>query len=204
MEKKKGVKEKTVKKQNEKNLINAAREGDNITTLRDILFGNKIAEYEKRFTDLEAHVTCEMGNIREEVDRLYKSLEQFVKCEQKNLSERLKDEQEERATVDHRIHEDIDSMSKKFTAHREENADGHRDLRQLLLEQHKKLSDEIQQLKRELTKTMDNKSSNLDEKKVNRLALADLLTKMALQLSLESDSPEEQVETPGTPLSNDD
>jgi deoxyribodipyrimidine photolyase len=187
LDKKKGLKEK-----NEQNLIDASREVDNISTLRDILFGNKITEYEKRFKDLEDHMNLEMGNIREEVNRLYKSLEQFVKDEQKNLSERLREEQEERDTADHRIREDIDSMSKKSTAHKKENADGHRDLRQLLLEQHKKLSDELQQLKRELTTTIDNKSSILDDKKVNRLALADLLTELALQLSKESESSSEQ------------
>ena len=180
--------DKKKKEKNEKSLIEAAREGDNISTLRDILFGNKIEEYEKRFKDLEDHINQEMTGIRGEVNRLYTSLEQFVRDEQKSVSHRLKEEQDERGTAVHRIHEDIDSISKKFTTHKEENADGHRDLRQMLLEQHKKLSDELQQLKRELTTTMENKSSGLDNKKVNRLALADLLTEMALQLSSEANS----------------
>ncbi len=179
----------TAKDQNGKSLIDAAREGDNISTLRDILFGNKIAEYEKRFKDLEDRVSREMNGIRKEVDRLYKSLESFFKDQLKSLTDRFKEEQEERQTSDKRIREEIDSLMKKFTGHKEENADAHRDLRQLLLDQDKRLSDEIQQLKREINTSLDSKSTGLEEKKVDRLALADLLTEMALQLGQGSEGP---------------
>lgn len=180
MEKKKGAR--GVKEKNGKSLIEAAKEGDNISTLRDILFGNKIAEYEKRFKDLEDHLSKEITSIREEVDRLFKSLENFFKEELNALASQFKEEQEERQTSDKRIREDIENITQKFSGHKEENSGAHRDLRQLLLDQHKNLSDEIQQLKREITHALDHKSSGLDQKKVDRLALADLLTEMALQL----------------------
>jgi gas vesicle protein len=181
VEKKKGAKVKEGK-----DLIDVAKEGDNISTLREILFGNKIAEYEKRFKDLEEHLSKEITSIREEVDRLFKSLENFFKDELNALSARFKEEQEERQTSDKRIREDIDNITQKFTSHKEENSDAHRDLRQLLLDRHKELSDDMQQLKREMQSSLDNKSTDLDGRKVDRLALADLLTEMALQLGRES------------------
>jgi hypothetical protein len=191
VEKKKGTgaKKKSTNVKNNKSLIEAAREGDNISTLRDILFGNKIAEYEKRFKDLEDRITQEVSGLREETERLYNSLESFIKDEQKALSERHKEEQEDRETADRRMREELESFGKKLTAHKEENADAHRDLRQLLLEQNKSLSDESQHLRRELTGALEHKIAELQEKKVNRLALADLLTEMAMQLGQEPGEP---------------
>lgn len=180
------MEKKTKKEKGGKLNTDLPKESENISTLRDILFGKKIAEFEKRFEDQGQHLDHEITGIRDETVRLYNSLENFVKDEQKAQSERFKEEQEERLVSDKRIREDIDALSDKLTAFKEESATTHRELRQLILDQNKKLSEELQQLKRELNTALEAKSTTLDDKKVSRLALADLLTEMASQLGGES------------------
>jgi seryl-tRNA synthetase len=166
------------------------KDDDNISTIREILFGNKITQFEKRFEELEKHLNQEMSALRQEVERLYKNLEGFIKSEQKSLLDSFKAEQKERLETDRRIREDLEALAKKLAGHKEETADAQRDLRQLLLDRHKELADEIQHLKKELHSTLEARTAALEEKKVSRFDLADLLTEMALKLGLES---------PGTP-----
>jgi seryl-tRNA synthetase len=169
------------------------KDDDNISTIREILFGKKITQFEKRFDDLEQHLNREMAALRQEVERLYKTLENFVKSEQKSLLDSLKEEQKERLEADQRIRGDIEALAKKVTSHKEETADAQRDLRQLLLDRHKELADEIQRLKKELLAALETRSAALEEKKVSRFDLADLLTEMALKLGVEPpESPGEQ------------
>jgi hypothetical protein len=163
---------------------------DSISTVREILFGNKIHEFEKRFEDLEKHLDHETGNIREEVDRLYKLLENLVKTEQKALQDSFKEEQEKRLNAEKRLREDIDMLSKQLTDHKEATADTLRDIRQLILDQHKNLSEDIQRFKKELHSTLETKAAGLEERKVSRLGLADLLTEVALQLGKEPAEPQ--------------
>jgi len=171
--------------ENKQDAGDVIREGDNISTLREILFGNKVAEFEKRFDTLEKHLDRELSGIRNDVDKLYKTLESFFKDENKSLLDRLKTEQEDRQDSEKSIRENIDAVGKKLSVHKEETADSQRELRKQLLDQNKTLTDEIHQLKRDLQTALDHKSLSLDEKKVDRLALADMLSKVAIQLGKE-------------------
>ena len=186
MEKKKEV------KQAHKN-TGPLKDDDNISTIREILFGNKITQFEKRFEDLEQHLNHEMAALRQEVERLYNTLETFVKSEQKSLLGSFKEEQKERLEADQRIRGDIEALAKKVATHKEETADAQRNLRQLLQDRHKELSDEIQRLKKEILSLLETRFAAMEEKKVSRFDLADLLTEMALTLGVEPpESPGEQ------------
>lgn len=164
-------------------------EKESISTLRDILFGAKTAEFEKRFDALEKYLNQEIANMREEMNKLFHSLEDFFKEEIKSLNGRLKEEQEDRENAEKNIRDDMDKLSKKVSTHKEENADAHRELRQLILDRQKELSRDVQQMKKELQTLLEEKIDALEEKKTDRVALADMLSEIAAQLGKTPSNP---------------
>src|SRR6516165_11426379 len=81
----------------EKNAANGElREGANVEKIRDILFGNNMREYEKRFARLEERLTKSSEALREDLKKRFDSLETYVREEMESLGGRLKTEKSER------------------------------------------------------------------------------------------------------------
>jgi hypothetical protein len=167
----------------------------NIDKIRDIIFGNQMRDYEKRFVRLEERLMKESGELRDEVKRRLEQLESHSRVEMQTLADRLKGEHEERSTADQELTRDLREMGKtsdrKLALLDEQTVKTARDLRLQLLEQSKQLSDDLRHKFDALATTIEREASELRGDKTDRAALAGLFTEMALRLSHDSPSANE-------------
>lgn len=160
---------------------------ENVDKIRDILFGNQMRDYERKFARLEERIMNEVTRLREESSRRLDGLESYIKKEIESVSGRLKNEQNDRVDGEKRLADEL-SKTAKLQEKKLADMDNHfdsatRDLRQQILDQSKTLSEEIGRKYDETSNALERAAGELREEKVDRSALSGLLTEMALRLS---------------------
>ena len=158
-----------------------------VDKIRDILFGSQIKNYEARFARLEDTLARETTELKETMRRRFESVEGFFRKEAESLSGRLKAEREERNEALKGLARDLkaasDALSKKILELDNKTAEEQSGLRQELMQESRKLLEEIRHKSDGLTALVERRADELRDQKVDRAALASLLTEMALQLS---------------------
>jgi DNA repair exonuclease SbcCD ATPase subunit len=171
------------------------REGANVDKIRDILFGNQMRDYDKRFIRLEERLTKAAESLQEDLRKRFDSLESFVRQELESLNQRLKGEKAERAEslkeITHELRDAFKALEKRLSQLDEQLSDGHTELRAQILEQSKMLSGEIDKMRRETAAALDREVQVLRTDKTDRAALADLFSEVSLRLKNEFELPEE-------------
>jgi DNA anti-recombination protein RmuC len=161
----------------------------NLDKVRDILFGAQVRDADRRFAKLEERIAKETADLKEDVRRRLGVLEQFVKHEVESLADRLTTEHEARTDANKDLSRELREASKasekKFGQVDDHIARVQRDLRQQLLETHQKISDEIRQQAQDQLARLARESSELRNDKVDRGALAAMLTEIAMRLTNE-------------------
>jgi DNA anti-recombination protein RmuC len=161
--------------------------GASIDKVRDILFGVQMRDYDKRFARLEERLLKETSDLKDDVKKRLAALEQYVKQEVDALGERLSTEHAGRTDdvkeLGQQLRETSKTFEKKTAAMDDQSAKAQRDLRQQLLEQQQRLSEEIQQRHHELLEALNRDAGELRDEKADRAALASLFTEMAMRLS---------------------
>lgn len=159
----------------------------NIEKIRDILFGSQVREFDKRFARLEDRLQKEVSNLNEELRKRFDSLESFIKKEVEFLSDRQKTEQDDRSRGLQELAKemkDIAALLEKKLAQSDEQFNKRvRELHDALLEQSKKLSEEIRQKYEDLANTLDREAQELQNDKVDRSKLSEILMEMAMRLT---------------------
>jgi DNA anti-recombination protein RmuC len=162
-------------------------ESGNIDKIRQILFGNQMRDYEKRFSRLEERLLKESADLRDETRKRFDSLETFIKNEFEATSERLRAEQRTREESTQSLSRDLQESSKalekKLGQFDEQNSRSQRDLRQQILDQSRSLSDEIRQKHEEISAMLAREVAELSRDKTDRSALAALFSEVALRLN---------------------
>ena len=158
-----------------------------VDKIRDILFGNQMRDYERKFGFLEERLLKEIADLRDETGNRIDSIETYIKKEVESLSDRLKAEQDIRSESDQKtlkeLHETAKALSENVEKLDENQSKAARDLRQQLLEQSKNLSDEIRKKHKESSTTLNQSVQELQAAKVDRFALSELLMDMAVRMS---------------------
>ena len=115
------------------------REGANVDKIRDILFGNNMREYEKRFARLEERLTKSSEALREDLKKRFDSLELYVREELEALGTRLKTEKSERSEalkeLTRESRDNAKALEKKLSQVEEQLDSAHTELRTKILEQ---------------------------------------------------------------------
>jgi uncharacterized phage infection (PIP) family protein YhgE len=158
-----------------------------VDKIRDILFGSQIKSYEARLARLEDTFARETTELKDTIRRRFESLEGFFRKETEALSGRLKAEKEERNDALKDIARDLkaasDALGKKILELDTKTAEAQSELRQELMQESRKLAEEIRHTSDSLTALIERRTNELRDHKADRAALASLLTEMALQLS---------------------
>lgn len=161
--------------------------GASIDKVRDILFGVQMRDYDKRFARLEERLLKETSDLKEDVKKRLASLEQFVKQEVDALGDRLSAEHagrtDEVKDLGQQLRETSKTFEKKTAAMDDQSARAQRELRQQLLEQQQRITEEMQQRHHELLEALSRDAGELRDEKADRAALASLFTEMAMRLS---------------------
>lgn len=160
-----------------------------VDKIRDILFGTQIKTYEARFARLEESIARQLAEMKDSAARRFESLEVFIKKEIEAQAARLKAERAERTDQLRDIARDLktnsEALSKKILDLDNKTAEEQSALRQDLMEESRKLLDDIRQRSDSLTALLERRSTELRESKLDRAAFAASLTELAMQISQE-------------------
>lgn len=164
-----------------------ASETQNVDKIREILFGNQMKDYDKRFVGLENHLQKQIKELREESQKRLDAIEIFIKKEVDALSDRLNAEQSVRSESEQKINKDIKETAKRLAMQIEQLQDKQnnkaRDVQQQLLELSKDLSKEIQKNHRESSDALAQAVKELNEEKVAHTTLSEILMELAIRTS---------------------
>jgi hypothetical protein len=152
--------------------------GGNLDKVRDILFGGQMREVDRRFARLEERLLKETQDLKDEVRRRLEALESYARQETESLADQFRNERTERL-------ESNRTLERRDAALDEQLTKGQRELRQQLLEQHQRLTDDLRQKVDEVLASLARETGELRADKADRATIATLLTEMAMRLTNE-------------------
>jgi len=154
--------------------------------IRDILFGNQMQDYEKRFAYLEERLVKETADLRDEMRKRFDSLENYIQEEIESLNARLLVEQGERTESVQKLSQELEESTGHFEKNIgelvEQSTNAQCELRQQILDRTKTLRSEIRQRYEEVSYELEQVVQELRTDKLDRSALAFLLTEVATRL----------------------
>lgn len=163
---------------------------ENVDRIREILFGSQMREYGQRFANLEERLLRETGELKMEVRRRLDSLEAHTRQEFDALSERLRTERAERTETINRVSREAGDATRELEGRLaktdEQVSRDIRDVRQLILDRQRALSDELTQCVSRSELLQSRRLEELRGNAVDRVALASLLAEVALRIRGES------------------
>ena len=164
-----------------------------VDQIRDIIFGSQMKAYERRFQLLEEHSRQRIEELHAEVGRRLEAIEAFARREFDAHGERLQNEQSSRSdavqALSSQIGDAVRALSGSIAAQAEKQANETQDLLRRLTDLSQNLSEEVRRKDAESSQRLDQSVRELDDGKVARKALAELLLDMAARLSGEPAAP---------------
>ena len=164
-----------------------SQDAGSMEKIRDILFGQQIREFEKRFAKLDEKVTQEAAGLRQELSQRLSSLEAYVKAEIEALNERLGNEAQTRADGLQKLSRELKEIAsglEKMISRTDDNlARKTKDLRQQILEQSRTLLEQINQKDEAASLRLDSIATELRRDKVERSDLAEYFSELSLRLA---------------------
>jgi hypothetical protein len=158
-----------------------------IDKVRDILFGNQVREFDRRFSRLEDRIVKEAVDLKEEVRSRLAALEQYTKTELESLADHIKAEYngrvEAHGAVSREIKDTAAALERRATTLDEQLAKSQRELRQQILEQNQRLTDDLRRKMDDVLARLAHESREIRSDKADRTTLAALLNEMAMRLT---------------------
>lgn len=187
--KKKAVKQIAKEPSSEHALAGEVADAGSMDKIRDILFGNQMRDYEKRFVRMEEQLFKEISEVRESSRKRLETLEEFFKKELAVLKERLHNEIEERGDNEKKslreFNDATSSLGKKI-AKLEETTTAHTtELHEQLLLQSKNITTDMDRKFDKSSRDTKEALQGLGDIKADRSVLAELFMQFAMQLSNE-------------------
>jgi hypothetical protein len=158
-----------------------------IDKIRDLIFGNQMQDYEKRFSRLEERMFKEMNVSKSESRKNFDSLEKFVHKEIESLKDRVAAEQNARSEAFRDISRQLKDLSrsleKKVDNLNEQFSESETDLRHQVSELSQSLRNEIRQKYDEISSVIERVAQELQVNKLDRSSFSEFLTEMAMRVS---------------------
>jgi len=163
---------------------------ENVDRIREILFGSQMREYGQRFAILEERLLRETGDLKMELRRRLDALETYTKHEFESLSDRLRTERVERTESVNRVSREAGDATRELESRLaktdEQMSRDLREVRQLILDRQRALSDELTQCVTRSELVQTRRLEELKDHTVDRVALASLLGEVAMRIRGES------------------
>lgn len=167
----------------------------NLEKVRDILFGNQMREVDRRFLRLEERLLKETRDLKDDIKRRLDALEAYTNREADALAGQVRQEHAERVEAGAKLARELadtaGAFERRSAALDEQLAKGQRELRQALLEQQQRLSEEMRGQIDHVLAALAREANELRSDKTDRRALASLLKEMAMRLTDEFTLPGE-------------
>lgn len=172
-----------MKKEEMPGVENASAEEENISKIRDILFGNNISEIDRRFNKIEQELHEMITSVKEDMQNKLHSFDDFFKAEISSILDQMKQEQATRTLEVDKLNKDIDKLNKTIAALKDEINNNMRELRSRMMDHYKENSVNISKLEQETKKSLNKEVNQLTESKVDRNTLAVMLSDIAMKIS---------------------
>jgi endonuclease III len=158
-------------------------EDESIGKIRDILFGNNISEIDKRFNSVEQNLQEMITTLKDEIQKKLHSFDDYFKSEISTVLDQLKKEQATRNQAVDKLNKELEKVNQAIEAGNDEMKANIRDVRAKMMDHYKENADSISALDKELKKLISKEVNQLTDSKVDRKALAVMLSDVALKLS---------------------
>ncbi|SFS17867.1 hypothetical protein SAMN05421771_3279 [Granulicella pectinivorans] len=166
-----------------------------IEKVRDILFGSQTKSNEARFARLEDGLAREVFEMKDLLRRRVESLEAFFHSETQALAERIRDEREERMSAfeahDLEMKGALTSLARRLGDLNLAMNEGDSAVRRDLMNESRKLLDEIGLRHESVRGLMETRVSELHARKADRAVISDLMRELATQLEKDDVHPTE-------------
>lgn len=163
-----------------------------IDKIRDLIFGNQMQDYEKRFSRLEERMFKEMNVSKSESRKNFDSLEKFVHKEIEALKDRISSEQNARSEAFRDISRQLKDLSrsleKKVDNLNDQFSESETDLRHQVSELSQSLRSDIRQKYEETASVIERVAQELQVNKLDRSSFSEFLTEMAIRVSNRSEN----------------
>lgn len=159
----------------------------NVHKIREILFGGQMREYDRRFDELSTRLENDTRRVKQDLEQRLDKFEAFIQKEFEQLNVKIQKERTERSdalektqqalsTADKTLTDKIGRLDEQFTRETAE-------IRKHVLTQVTELSNRANQLHEQLQAALKQETQRLNDMKVGRHDLAELLTEVALRLN---------------------
>jgi len=159
----------------------------NIDKIRDLIFGNQMQDYEKRFGRLEERMFKEMTDSKSESKKNFDSLEKYLNKEIEMLKDRISQEQNTRTEafkeLSRQLKDTTRSFEKKIDSMGDQFNESSNDLRQQISDLSLSLRNDVRQKYEEILYAIEQTADELRTNKVDRSALSGLLSEMAMRIA---------------------
>jgi vacuolar-type H+-ATPase subunit I/STV1 len=164
-------------------------DSENVDKIRDILFGNQLRDFNKRFAQLEARMNSDMDLLRNEMRQQFDSLQGYIESEVESLGGRVSSEESTRVQQ----FDELEDMLKKSARQLEQKLAEQAklldkqtsNLNEKLLKQGQDLQQQTTQQLQQVRGLMDNTQHHLAATKLDRTLLAEMFNQVAAQLNQE-------------------
>ena len=161
--------------------------GENVDKIRDILFGEEMRVYERRFNELDQRLVREQQKLKDELSSRITKFEGFMKKEIEKLGEKDKQEKKDRIDAIKALKDNLQEVMKELNNSIDEVDETLSkectELRQELHDLSQETDTNINAMGTRLQDALDIESSDLHKVKAGREELADLFTEIALRLN---------------------
>jgi hypothetical protein len=161
----------------------AAPDGVGVDKIRELLFGNQMQDYDRRFAALEERFYQKLRELEAETARGQSGVEANIKKLLESLAGQLRDEKDVRSEGDKELErslrEQTQSLDKRLTKLSDQLAQLERDVADRMSHQLQTLHEEIKRRNDETRATLERMFSELGNVKTDRTLLAGLFVEIA-------------------------
>lgn len=160
---------------------------NNVEKIRDILFGQQMRDYDRRFASTEERLVREAAGLRDDLGRRLLATEQYLRAELETLSGALRDEERDRLQGIRDVMDAMASanreMSDRLTALADQTAQQQRELRALLQDAQRVLGEESTRRAEEAADALRREAGDLRSTKADRATIAAMFAEFAHRLA---------------------
>jgi len=154
-----------------------------VDKIRDLLFGNQMQDYDRRFAQLEERFQQRLKEIESEAARNLSAFESNSKKQVDSLAGQLRDEKDQRADGDKEIERMLrdqnQALEKRIRSVADQLAQFDRDISDRLTRETQSLHEEIKQKNTDARHTIEKMFAELSNVKTDRTLLASLFVEVA-------------------------
>jgi flagellar biosynthesis GTPase FlhF len=154
-----------------------------VDKIRDLLFGNQMQDYDRRFSKLEERFLQRFKDIESETARGLSAFEVNAKKQVESVASQLREEKDSRADADKEIErtfrEQSQSLEKRLRSMSDQLSQLERDMANRLTEEMQSLREDIKRKNEDMQVLVERMFSELSNVKTDRNLLAGLFVEVA-------------------------